>query len=85
MSNENEEIKVEMNAVINELERLGVKHDEHNTETVEYGLGDVIESVLTTAGITEEQFKKWFNLKECNCNKRKKWLNSLFSWKRSKD
>jgi hypothetical protein len=49
------------------------------------GLGDVVESVLTNMGITQERFKEWFSLKECNCNKRKQWLNNLFSWKKSKD
>mgnify|MGYP001219334188 CR=1 FL=1 len=84
MSNENEEIKSEMDNVINELESLGLKYDEHNTENTEFGLGDAVEAVLTKAGITEERFKRWFNLKECNCSKRKKWLNNLFTWKRDK-
>lgn len=79
MSNENDQIKAEMNPVIDELEKRGITF---NTKEGEYqGLGDVVESVLQTFGITEERFKQWFNLKECNCNKRKKWLNNLFSWK----
>ena len=43
-------------------------------------MGDVVESTFEAFGITEERFKAWFNLKECNCNKRKKWLNNLFSF-----
>jgi hypothetical protein len=35
-------------------------------------------------GITEEKFKQWFNLDECNCSKRKQWLNGLLSWKKNK-
>jgi len=77
-----QDIKNEMDEVINQLEKRGVKFNHGEDMT---GLGDVVESVLTNMGITQERFKEWFNLKECNCNKRKKWLNNLFSWKRSKD
>ena len=81
MTNENmEEIKNEMGDVIDELEKQGINF---NTREEEFtGLGDVLDSTLQTFGITEERFKAWFNLKECNCNKRKKWLNNLFSWKK---
>ena len=77
-----QDIKNEMDEAINQLEKRGVKFNHGEDMT---GLGDVVESVLTNMGITQERFKEWFNLKECNCNKRKKWLNNLFSWKRSKD
>lgn len=71
-------IKKEMDEVINELEKRGIKHDSNNGDLT--GLGDVVESVLVTFGITEERFKQFFNLKECSCTKRKKWLNNLLSW-----
>ena len=77
-----QQIKDEMDQVINELEKRGVRYNQRDDMT---GLGDVVESVLTNMGITQERFKEWFNLKECNCTKRKKWLNNLFSWKKSKD
>ena len=76
------EIKTDMDKVIRELERRGVQYNAHKSDTT--GLGDVVESVLTSMGITEERFKKFFHLSECNCSKRKKWLNNLFSWKKSK-
>ena len=80
MSDENNNIKGEMDDVIEALERKGINF---NTSEEEFtGLGDALENVLTTFGITQERFKSWFNLKECNCNKRKKWLNNLFSWKK---
>lgn len=80
MSDGNEQIKGEMDDVISELEKRGVNF---NTREEDFtGLGDVLESTLNTFGITQERFKTWFNLKECNCNKRKKWLNNLFSWKK---
>ena len=80
MTKDNESIKREMDNVISELERHDIKF---NTNDNEYtGLGDLVESTLQTFGVTEERFKAWFNLKECNCSKRKKWLNNLFSWKK---
>ncbi len=80
MPEDNNEIKKEMESVIEELEKRGITF---NTREDEYtGLGDVVESTLSSFGITEEKFKSWFNLKECNCNKRKKWLNNLFSWRK---
>jgi len=75
-----EKIKNEMDEVINQLEKKGIKYNQGDDLT---GLGDVVESVLTSMGITQERFKEWFNLKECNCTKRKKWLNNLFSWKKN--
>jgi len=82
MSRENEQIKKEMDEAIAQLEEQGIKYSNKDDLT---GLGDAIESVLTSMGVTQERFKEWFNLKECNCNKRKKWLNNLFSWKKNKD
>ena len=80
MSDDNNQIKGEMDDVIDELEKKGITF---NMKEEEYsGLGDVVEATLNAFGITEERFKAWFNLKECNCNKRKKWLNNLFSWKK---
>lgn len=76
-----QDIKNEMDEVINQLEKKGVRYNQGDEIT---GLGDVVEGVLTSMGITQERFKQWFNLKECNCSKRKKWLNNLFSWKKSK-
>jgi hypothetical protein len=77
-----EDIKQEMNVVIQELEKQGIKPNSH-TDPNMTGLGDVVENTLKSLGITEEKFKAWFNLKECNCSKRKAWLNNLFSWKKN--
>ena len=75
-----DEMKQEINEVISELERRGIDPSSHITEDTR-GLGDVVEDVLKKFGVTQERFKQWFNLKECNCTKRKKWLNGLFTWK----
>ncbi len=70
----------EIDKVIKKLENRGINVNSHMMQDKK-GLGDVVEEVLVQCGITQERFKKWFKLKECNCTKRKKWLNGLFSWK----
>lgn len=77
------DVRKEMDDVIKELEIKGINKDSHTEDMT--GLGDVVEEVLTKFGVTQERFKEWFNLKECNCSKRKAWLNSLFSWKKTSD
>lgn len=76
------DVRKEINEVVQELESKGIDVNAHLTEEGRVGLGDVVEAALQKFGITEEKFKKWFNLKECGCTKRKKWLNGIFSWKR---
>ena len=76
---ENNSIKEEMQPVIDELKSKGVKFNSNENEI--QGLGDLVETTLKTFGVTEERFKTWFNLKECNCKERKRWLNNLFSWR----
>jgi hypothetical protein len=78
------DIRQEMNQVITELENRGINVNSHTNPDMK-GLGDVVEDVLKTFGVTEERFKQWFGLKECGCSKRKKWLNGLFSWKVNND
>jgi len=72
--------KAEMDTVIKDLEAKGVKFNTKEEDMT--GLGDVVEATLQKFGITEERFKAWFGLQECNCSKRKKFLNNLFSWKK---
>lgn len=79
---DNDLIKKEMDVAISKLESMGIDPNAHKKEDTT-GLGDVIEYALQSVGITEERFKAWFNLKECNCSKRKAYLNNLFSWKKS--
>lgn len=79
---ENASIQKEMDTAIQQLESMGIDPNAHLKDDTT-GLGDVVESVLNSIGITQERFKYWFNLKECNCTKRKAYLNSLFSWKKN--
>jgi hypothetical protein len=78
------DVRPEIDKVISELESLGISNTSHMMSQDVQGLGDLVESVLTKVGITEEKFKEWFNLKECGCSKRKAWLNSLFSWTKNR-
>ena len=78
------EIKDEINQVIKELEEKGVGSQTSLEELETRGLGDVIESTLEKFGITQQRFKEWFDLKECNCTKRKKYLNNILSWEINK-
>jgi hypothetical protein len=82
------DIKDEMDEVITELKKQGLNQHSHkgiSDETSITGLGDAVEATLEKFGITEEKFKKWFGLNECNCSARKAWLNNLFSWKKKVD
>jgi hypothetical protein len=74
------DVRQEMDQVINELESKGVTFDTTQEDLQTRGLGDVVEGVLTKFGVTQERYKEWFGLQECNCTKRKKYLNGLFSW-----
>lgn len=77
---ENEKIKSEVQAAVNDLKKQGVEFNSKEGEIE--GLGDLVEATLTRFGITEDRFKQWFNLRECGCKERKKWLNNLFSWRK---
>ena len=59
------DVRKEINEVVQELESKGIDVNAHLTEEGQVGLGDVVEAALQKFGITEEKFKKWFNIKEC--------------------
>ncbi len=71
-----------MDKVIKELKSQGINYNSTEQEII--GLGDIVESALNKLGITQERFKYWFNLRSCNCDERKKYLNNLFSWYKNK-
>lgn len=76
------EMRKDINRVISELEKQGIQKNSYRMPSHNEGLGDIVEATLTKLGITEKRFREFFNLKECNCTKRKQWLNGLFSWHR---
>ena len=73
-------VRSDMNKVISELGKKGVRVNSYRRAEDNEGLGDIVEETLISLGITEQRFKNFFGLKECNCSKRKKWLNGMFSW-----
>lgn len=75
----NDQIKKELDPVIADLETQGVSLND--TENSKAGLGDLVEATLSKFGVTQERFQEWMGLQGCGCEARKKWLNSLISWK----
>ena len=69
------EIKQDGQRVVDELGNVGVTMAS-DLDKIE-GLGDLIHATLNKLGITEERFKQVLQLKECNCNARRKFLNKL--------
>jgi hypothetical protein len=74
------DVRPEIDKVIGELQARGIQPTTSKEDLEKRGLGDVVEATLTKFGITQERYKQWFGLQECNCTGRKKWLNDFFSW-----
>ena len=66
------DVRPELDRIIQELESKGIDPNISPEELQKRGLGDVVESTLTKLGITQERYKSFFGLQECNCTKRKK-------------
>ena len=69
------EVQAEMDAFIEEMNRQGVSQEPDPNDV---GLGDAVEFVLTKLGITQERYKAWRGLDECDCTERKHYLNKIF-------
>jgi len=76
------ELRREIDGVISELEKVGVTPNSHIMNNIA-NLKEIIDNTLSASGISKERFKEWFGLKECNCTKRKAWLNSVLSWRKN--
>ena len=76
------DIRREIENVIGELEKAGVAPNSYIMNNVP-NLKEVIDNTLASCGITQERFLEWFSLKECNCTKRKAWLNSILAWRKN--
>lgn len=68
-------LKQDGQRLVDELGNVGVTIESDLTKIE--GLGDLIHATLNKIGITEERFKQVLQLKECNCNARRKFLNKL--------
>ena len=71
-------VRKDINAAIEKLENAGISPNQNKLDTK--GLGDLVESTLSSMGITPDRVKTWLGLKECGCTKRKQWLNNVLSW-----
>lgn len=78
MGNKNNKIRDELDPVVEALKEAGIKH---NDDYDIVGIGDVVESILLTLGVTQESFKNFWNLNECHCTERKKFLNGILHWR----
>jgi hypothetical protein len=60
------------------------KHDNDGVPAVKNGLGDQVEKMLKSLGITQERYvqvKQLFGLPPtCGCAKRREWLNKVGQW-----
>ena len=70
----------QLDEVISEVEQAGV--DVNNEESHE-GLGDLLGSVFSKLGITDEAVEKWACIGGCGCDKRKQFLNKILPFKKS--
>jgi len=76
-------LEYELDKAISELKESGLNLDNYDQQEHE-GLGDLVESVLSKFGITEERIKLLTGLQGCGCEKRKQWLNKVFSFNKKK-
>jgi len=49
------------------------------------GLGDTLERVLSSFGITEESVSQALGGRGCGCSKRKQFLNKIFPYRNKKE
>ena len=74
---EDAEVQRQLDKVLAKVEEEGIDLDSSEQESK--GLGDKINSILSSFGVTEETLNKWSGLKGgCGCNKRQKFLNKIF-------
>ena len=70
-----------LDEVIYNVEKAGV---DATNEEVEEGLGTVLANVFSKFGITEEKVEEWSGMGGCGCSKRKKFLNKILPFKKTK-
>lgn len=79
MSNEQDPSQT-LDEVVGALAEAGV---DPNAKDITIGLGDVISNALNKVGVTPETVQKWFDIKECGCKARQKFLNGVLSFLKS--
>jgi len=85
MSNEQQEMKKELDQVIHDLKhKEGVDLSNYANKDPE-GLGDSLERVFAKFGITEDRISKYMGIGGCGCQERKKFLNKIFPYRKKKE
>ena len=72
----------QLEQVVDNIKEAGVTSENYQENTE--GLGDLISNALSKVGVTEEIVKKWSGTQEggCGCDKRKKFLNAILSFRK---
>ena len=69
-----------LDEVVAALEQEGISLENYREK--KEGLGDVVGSVFSKLGITEETVEKWSGIGGCGCQKRKKFLNKIIPFRK---
>lgn len=77
----NREEKQTLDKVIQEIENEGVTLDNYLQKDPQ-GLGDTVERALKKFGLDDSFVQKAMGIGGCGCQKRKKFLNRIFPYKK---
>jgi hypothetical protein len=78
-------IKQQIDDVVKHLEEVEDIKLENFAKKDPEGLGDTLERVFAKFGITEETIQKAAGIGGCGCQKRKKFLNKIFPYRKRKN
>lgn len=70
----------QLDKVVEALEEEGVNLETYQDKRD--GLGTVISNVLNKLGVTEDKIEAWSGIEGCGCEKRKKFLNKIFPFRK---
>ena len=70
----------QLDKVVESLEEAGVNLETYQDKRD--GLGTVISNVLDKLGVTEDKIEEWSGIEGCGCEKRKKFLNKIFPFRK---
>lgn len=55
--------------------RVTVRANKRQRRLPRVAVGDLVETMLTSVGITKERVQQWTRTKDCGCKARQRWLN----------
>jgi hypothetical protein len=71
-----------LDEIITHLEEVEDVRLENHAHKDSEGLGDTVEKVLSSFGITEAWIASAMGIRGCGCQKRKKFLNQIFPYRK---